>query len=178
MLYIYIYIYKLYNKLKKELKREPIIWLPFDTKDSEFVSFCKRHRFKYVNSHIWDGKDFFKYQPKVWDIALSNPPFSLKLDVFKRLNEFKKPWAMLTNIMCLNYQEIGYYFSDNPCQMLIVDKRISFDGNPSSFNTSYICNNFLPRDLIFVHVPNNNAKKYFIPSKMLLKKQNKGGKNV
>lgn len=164
---VYIYIYRLYDNLRNELKREPIIWLPFDTENSEYAKFCKKNNFKYISSHIWNGKDFFKYSPKKWDIALSNPPFSRKLDVFKRLNSFNKPWAMLTNIMCLNYQEIGYYFSDNPCQMLIVDKRVSFDGNPSSFNSSYICgNNFLPKDLIFIHIEHNNAKTRFIPSSM------------
>lgn len=77
---------------------------------------------------------------------------------------------MLTNIMCLNYQEIGNYFADNPCQMLIVDKRVSFNGNPSSFNSSYICgNNFLPKDLIFTHIKHNNALSNFTPSKMFIK---------
>lgn len=162
----------MYNKLKKDLKRDPIIWLPFDTNKSEFVFFCKKHNFKYINSHIWNNKDFFKYTPKKWDIAISNPPFSKKLDVFKRLNELGKPWAMVTNIMCLNYQEIGNYFADFPCQLLIVDKRVSFDGNPSSFNSSYICgNNFLPKDLIFVHIEHNNAKKNFKPSRMYKKEK-------
>ena len=69
--------------------------------------------------------------------------------------------------MALNYQIIGNYFAQNPCQLLIVDKRISFNGSPSSFNTSYVCgNNFLPKDLIFVHVENNNAKQNFVPSRM------------
>ena len=70
--------------------------------------------------------------------------------------------------MSLNYQIIGNYFVQQPCQLLLVDKRISFNGSPSSFNTSYVCgNNFLPKDLIFVHLENNNAKKNFIPSRML-----------
>ena len=70
--------------------------------------------------------------------------------------------------MSLNYQIIGNYFVQQPCQLLLVDKRISFNGSPSSFNTSYVCGNkFLPRDLIFVHLENNNAKKNFIPSRML-----------
>ncbi|WP_406615703.1 hypothetical protein ACJA25_00560 [Mycoplasmopsis hyopharyngis] len=154
--------------MRKKLNREPIIWLPFDTEESEFAYFCRENNFKYVSSHIWEDKDFFKYEPELWDIALSNPPFSKKLDVFKRLNSLKKPWAMLANIMCLNYQEIGHYFADNPCQMLIVDKRVSFNGNQSSFNTSYFCgNDFLPKDLIFVHIDNNNALNNFVPSRMI-----------
>ena len=141
--------------------------MPFDTKNSEFVYLCRKLKFKYICSHIKTGQDFFKFEPKVWDIALSNPPFSKKLEVFKRLNHLNKPWAMLMNIMALNYQIIGNYFAQNPCQLLIVDKRISFNGFPSSFNTSYVCgNNFLPKDLIFVHVENNNAKQNFVPSRM------------
>ena len=81
---------------------------------------------------------------------------------------------MLMNIMSLNYQIIGNYFVQQPCQLLLVDKRISFNGSPSSFNTSYVCgNNFLPKDLIFVHLKNNNAKKNFIPSRMLIHHKNK-----
>ncbi len=128
---------------------------------------CKKYKYKFVFSHIDLGKDFFKYEPKIWDIAVSNPPFSKKLEVFKRLNNFKKPWAMIMNMMALNYQCIGNYFADNCPQMLIVDKRVSFDGNPSSFNSSYICGcGFLPKDLIFKHIKNNNAKENFIPSRM------------
>lgn len=74
---------------------------------------------------------------------------------------------MIMNIMALNYQCIGNYFADNKCQLLIVDKRVSFNGKPSSFNSSFICSNdFLPRDLIFVHIKNNNAKNNYVPSRM------------
>ncbi|MBP5256847.1 MAG: hypothetical protein J6Y96_00645 [Mycoplasma sp.] len=163
----YIYIYKLVKKLTKKLKRKPIIWLPFDTEQSEFAYFCRKHNFKYICSHKWDGKDFFKWEPKVWDIALSNPPFSRKLEVFKRLNSFNKPWAMIMNIMALNYQCIGSYFADNKCQLLIVDKRVSFNGRPSSFNSSFVCSDgFLPRDLIFVHIKHNNVRNNYISSRM------------
>ena len=32
----------LHQKLKKILKREPIIWLPFDTEQSEFAYMCRK----------------------------------------------------------------------------------------------------------------------------------------
>lgn len=161
---------KLVKKLEKINNKKPIIWLPFDTDQSEFAFLCRKHNLNYVCSHIENGQDFFNYEPKNWDIALSNPPFSKKLEVFKRLNDLGKPWAMVMNIMALNYQEIGHYFADNPCQMLIVDKRISFNGSQSSFNSSYICGkNFLEKDLMFVHVANNNAKQFYKPSRMYKK---------
>lgn len=146
---------------------KPTIWMPFDTEDSEFVHYFKDiWCLPTVYSHLWTGQDFFTYEPERWDIAISNPPFSRKLDVFKRLNSFGKPWAMVMNTMALNYEEIGRYFADNPVQMLIPDRRISFNGNPSSFNSSFVCKSFLPRDLLFCHVENNNAKQHFIPSRM------------
>lgn len=170
------YLDNCYQKLKKKFKRDPIIWLPFDKENSEFVYLCKKHHYKYVFSHKdIDNGDFFKYEPKQWDLAVSNPPFSKKLDVFKRLNKLDKPWAMIMNIMALNYQCIGNYFVDNPCQMLIVDKRISFNGHTSSFNSSYICGKgFLGKnDLIFKHIANNNTNKFFKPSRMMCQTKTK-----
>jgi hypothetical protein len=147
----------------------PIIWSPFDTEDSEFCYAWREYNFKYICSHINTGQDFFEYEPSVFDLVISNPPFSRKLDVYKRLNQFGKPWAMIGNIMQLNYMEIGNYFADNTVQLLIPDKRISFDGNSSSFCSGYICKDFLPRDLIFVHMKNCNSGKDFYPSRMLKK---------
>jgi hypothetical protein len=156
------YIDKLYSK-----QADQIIWLPFDIEESKFAYMCRRHKYNYIASHLITGKDFFNWEPDRWSFVVSNPPFSRKLDVFKRLNNFKKPWAMLCNIMCLNYMEIGNYFADNPCQILIPDKRVSFDGNASSFCSGYFCKNFIDRDLVFCHIPHKNTGKDFIPSRMV-----------
>jgi hypothetical protein len=155
------FVHKLYIKYKKA-----VIWLPFDTEQSEFAYMCREQGYNYIASHTVTRKDFFSWEPEEWSFAVSNPPFSKKLAVFKRLNRFKKPWAMLCNIMCLNYMEIGNYFADHPCQILVPDKRVSFDGNASSFCSGYFCNNFLDKDLIFCHIKNKNSGKDFIPSRM------------
>lgn len=69
--------------------------------------------------------------------------------------------------MQINYMEIGNYFADNPIQMIVPDKRVSFDGNPSSFCSGYFCKDFLLySNLEFVHVKNCNMGKEFIPSRM------------
>lgn len=60
----------------------------------------------------------------------------------------------------------GGFFIDKNLQLLIVDKKVSFDGNTASFNTSYFCKDILPKDLIFYHLENNNTGKNFIGSKM------------
>lgn len=148
------------------IKPNSTIWCPFDTKDSEFVIQLKKAGHKIIYSHIILGKDFFEYEPKNYDYIISNPPFSKKLKVLDRLYKLNKPFAMLINIECLNYQVIGEFFLDKPLQLLIVDKKVSFDGNTASFNTSYFCNKILPKDLIFTHLENNNTGNNFIGSKM------------
>lgn len=145
-------------------KREPIIWCPFDDENSEYVRIFKEKEFEVVNSNINDGFDFFNYEPENWDIIISNPPFSQKLKVFERLFSFNKPFAMLMNMMAINYQEIGSLFVGKKIQFLIPDKKISFNGKTSSFCSGYVCHDFLTHNLIFTHVENNNTGKNFIPA--------------
>lgn len=144
------------------------VWCPFDTKDSEFVhAFSVNHRV--THSHIWEGQDFFEYEPDHYDYIISNPPFTRKLEVLERLYGLGKPFAMVLPLPMLNYQEVGNFFLNRGLQLLIVDKKVSFDGNTASFNNSFFCNNILPRDLIFAHLENNNSRKHFVPSRMFTK---------
>jgi hypothetical protein len=141
------------------------VWTPFDTEESEFVhAFAGRN--PVVHSHIWDGRDFFKCKPKKYDYVVSNPPFTRKLDVLRRLYRLDKPFAMVLPLPMLNYQEVGNFFVDKELQLLIVDKKVSFDGNTASFNNSYFCRGVLPKDLIFESLPHNNSNKNFTPSRM------------
>ena len=148
------------------IPKNKIIWCPFDTKDSEFVVQFEKAGYNVVYSHIWEDKDFFEYEPKEYDYIISNPPFSKKIKVLERLYKLNKPFAMLMNIECLNYQIIGKFFLDKELQLLIVDKKVSFDGNTASFNTSYFCKDILPKDLMFYHLENNNTGNNFVGSKM------------
>lgn len=63
------------------------IWCPFDTEDSLFVKVLKDKGFKVINTHISQGDsgDFFQIEPDGYDCIISNPPYSLKNEVFERL---------------------------------------------------------------------------------------------
>lgn len=66
------------------IPKDAKVWCPFDTQDSEFViAFQQTH--SVVFSHIWLGQDFFEYQPESFDVIVSNPPFTRKLEVLSRL---------------------------------------------------------------------------------------------
>ena len=144
------------------------IWCPFDTVDSEFVVVLKKAGFDVIFSHIWEGQDFFEYEPEDYDMIISNPPFSRKLDVLARLYELNKPFAVILGLPILNYQIIGKFFESkgSDLQLLIFDKKVSFNGNTASFNNSYFCRNFLPKDLIFHSLPHNNSNGNFVGSRM------------
>lgn len=138
------------------IRKEDIIWCPFDYEDSSFVRIFQENENKVIFSHIDEGKNFFYYEPEIpYDIIISNPPFSCKDDVLKRLNELKKPFAMLLPLPTLQGQKRFEYLQNS--QALIFDKRINFYQNREqtkmakgvAFASIYICKNFLPKDLIF-----------------------------
>ena len=148
------------------------IWCPFDTKNSEFVICLKEAGFNVIYSHIWNGQDFFNYEPdEEYHYIVSNPPFTKKLQVFERLYQLGKPFAMVMGLPILNYQEVGLFFSEKQkqnknLQLLIVDKKVSFDGNTASFNNSYFCWNILEKDIIFHNLEHNNSRKHYVGSRM------------
>ena len=136
--------------------RPSTVWCPFDTEESEYVKILREAGHKVIASHIDNGQNFFYYEPsEEYDCIISNPPFSIKDDVLKRLYELKKPYAMLLPIPVLQGQKRFEYIKD--CQALIFDKRINYYTDASrtsiqkgvSFGSLYLCKSFLSKDLIF-----------------------------
>lgn len=157
----------LVEPILKYIDKDKVVWCPFDTEHSEFVLALKEKNIKVIYSHLLYNQDFFNYEPKEhYDYIISNPPFSLKLKVFERLYRLNKPFAMICPLTMLNYQEVGEFFLEKKLQLLIVDKKVSFDGNTASFNNSYFCYKMLPRDLMFTHLEHNNSNKNFVESRM------------
>lgn len=132
------------------------VWCPFDTEYSQYVNILRNNGNKVIATHIDDGKNFFFYEPdEEYDCIISNPPFSVKDMVLKRLYELNKPYAMLLPVPTLQGQKRFEYIKD--CQVLLFDKRVSYYtditqtklSNNVCFGSCYICRNFLPKDLIF-----------------------------
>lgn len=143
-------------KYIKQLSSISTIWCPFDKEDSAYVRIFRQNGLKVINTHIDNDKNFFFYEPEeYYDIIISNPPFSCKDAILKRLYELNKPYAILLPIPSLQGQKRFLYMKDG-LQILAFDKRINFYRNKEkteiqkgvSFGTAYFCKNFLPRDLI------------------------------
>lgn len=122
----------------KYLDKHKTVWCPFDKEDSEYVKVLKENGFNVINTHIDFEQDFLNYEPtELYDIIISNPPFSIKDKVLKRLNELNKPYAMLLPLPTLQGQSRFQDIKD--CQALIFDKRIKFIQNGKVRKCTCIC---------------------------------------
>ena len=111
------------------LPKNKVIWCPFDRNDSEFVKVLVLKGFQVINTHIDYGQDFYDYEPKQWDIIVSNPPFTNKRKIFERALSFEKPFALLMSNTWLNDSAPKVLFKDKDLQLLMFRNRIKFLNN-------------------------------------------------
>lgn len=131
--------------------KNKIIWCPFDDEESEFVKVFSENRYEVVNSHIKHGQDFYNFEPKKWDLIISNPPFTNKKGIFKRAISFNKPFCLLMSLTWLNDSTPKKLFKDESLQLLLFEKRMQFNGqekNKINFSSAYFCRYFLPKQII------------------------------
>lgn len=150
--------------LLKYLKPNSKIWCPFDTNESNFVKLLKKEGHIVSNSHISEGFDFFdanKEKCKLFDYIISNPPYSIKSEVFQKLFELERPFAMLVGVVGLFESKKRFkMFRDNKIEVMYFDKRISYfksydDQKPSlnpPFSSVFLCSNVLKNVIVFENV--------------------------
>jgi len=148
--------------LLKYIATDTTVWCPFDTQESNFAKLLKEKGCNVICSHIAEGQDFFKYIPSVnVNYIISNPPYSLKADVFEKLFDLKIPFAMLVGVIGLFESKRRFeMFRDNRFEVMYFDKRISYfksydDQKPSlnpPFSSVYICQDILPNSVVFESV--------------------------
>jgi hypothetical protein len=145
--------------LLKYIAPDSVIWCPFDTEESNFVKMLKNSGHEVINTHIGNGEDFFNFIcPSNVDYIISNPPYPLKAEVFERLFEIGKPFAMLVGVVGIFESQRRFtMFKNNDFEIMYFDKRISYfksyaDQKPSLnplFSSVYICKDLLPKQIVF-----------------------------
>jgi len=144
--------------LLKYLNKNSRIWCPFDTSESHFVKMLTKTKHTVFNTHIDNNKDFFTCTVPDVDYIISNPPYSLKYEVFNRLFTIGKPFAMLVGVVGLfESQKRFQMFSNNSFEIMYFNKRISYfkdyaDEKPKlnpPFSSVYVTKNILPKQIIF-----------------------------
>jgi len=144
--------------------KDKVIWCPFDTEESEFVKVFSERGYKVVYSHIDNGQDFYRYEPKHFDLIISNPPFSNKTKMFERVLSFNKPFAILMSVLYLNDGTPYKLFKNIDLQLLLFSKRMTFKNQMQkkiNFMSCYFCKDFLPKQIIFRDFTNINQLSLF-----------------
>ena len=139
------------------------VWCPFDTERSLFYKLLVEYGCEVKVSHIEAGTDFLlseqtKDYEKWCDYIVSNPPYSLKAEVFSRLFKIGKPFAMLVGVVGLFESQKRYtMFKENDFSVMYFNKRVSYfkdynDEKPSMnppFSSVYLCSKMLPKQIVF-----------------------------
>ena len=145
-----------------KIKKYHNILCPFDKQDSRYVRVLQSNGFNIKYSHI-ETKNFFTYTMqgiKDIDCIVSNPPYSIKTQVVKRLYELGKPFMMLLPQNCLQSKERTHYFIKYGLEYLGFDSRICFYTNNdltkirvgNHFASGYFCWKVLPEKLMFEYL--------------------------
>lgn len=145
--------------LLKYLAPNSNILCPFDTIESNYVKLLIEEGHNVTYGHIDNGEDFFELEVSDdIDYIISNPPYSLKFEVFQRLFEIGKPFAMLVGVVGLfESQKRFHLFKDNEFEIMYFNKRVSYfrsysDQKPNlnpPFSSVYITKNILPKQIVF-----------------------------
>ena len=141
------------------ISTQAVIWCPFDTEDSHFVKMFRARGNKVIATHLENGQDFFTYTPdEHYDYIISNPPYSLKNEVFERLFTLKAKFAMLVGVVGIFESQRRFsMFRDNDFEIMYLNKRIAFfksfeEQKPSlnpPFSSVYIAHGIFPNRIVF-----------------------------
>lgn len=113
-----------------------IIWLPFDNELSNIYKSLKENGFKTTLSNLELGLDFYLYEPEVWDLIITNPPFSKRTQLMARLLSFEKPFIILqatqffnnhtaVNLLCENSYDFKFLMPESRMSFLTYDKNLN-----------------------------------------------------
>jgi len=155
---VYTPIYAV-EPILKYLKPNSKILCPFDESWSSFVKVLSEAGHTVTYSHLVTGQNFFNYSKedvKDYDYIISNPPFSLKDKVLKRLYNLGKPFMLLLPLPTLQGMARGELFIKYGIEILGFDARIGYHtkdkmGSPvrgNHFASVYFCWQVLPEKLI------------------------------
>lgn len=146
--------------IMKYIKPNSTIWCPFDTDKSHFVKMLRLEGHTVIESHLDKGDDFFKIKVEC-DYIISNPPYSKKKEILKRLFELNIPFAMLLGVVGIfESQERFEMFRDNDFEIMYMNRRVSYfknyddqkpDVNPP-FSSVYVCSKMLPKQIVFEEI--------------------------
>lgn len=114
-----------------------------------------------IATHIVNDQNFFAIEPPKCDYIISNPPYSLKSEVFDRLFQLGVPFAMLVGVVGLfESQKRFEMFRDHDFEIMYLNRRVAYfksyvEQKPSlnpPFSSVYVCHGMLPKQIVFEEI--------------------------
>ena len=136
------------------LKNNSKILCPFDKETSEYVRVLKEEGHTVVYSHIHDGQDFFNLEKPDVDYVISNPPYTMRTAVLKKLYEWDIPFALLLNGVGLFDAYERFELARKGVEVMYIYPRVKYidhKGQRASalFQSVYWCHGILPKQMVF-----------------------------
>jgi len=137
-----------WEQIQHLIPKDKVIWEAFYG-DGNSGKFLGELGFNVIHENI----DFFEHNKG--DIVVSNPPFTLKFPILKRLKELNKPFILLLPASVLGSKQLHSLFG-NELQVIVPDGRINYIKNGELtkgvwFASFYYCWKVgLPRDLLML----------------------------
>ena len=144
--------FEAWESISKFIPKDKIIWEAFmmGNTSSKSIEHLNALGCNVVGSH---EIDFF--ESNLGDIIVSNPPYSIKKRIFKRLAEIDKPFILLLPVSTITKQFVKVLKREF-IQIIIPDKRIQFIKGEDPlkrcwFDTCYLCYKMnLKNDITFI----------------------------
>tara|TARA_R100000734_G_C3251864_1_gene53176 strand:+ start:17 stop:529 length:513 start_codon:yes stop_codon:yes gene_type:complete len=146
-----------WKKIEKYIPKDKIAWEAFSNGDFESVEYLKT----ICKEVKYNTGDFFENDNTniLFDIILTNPPFSIKKQVLERLKLLDKPFILILPTLSLQTKYMKSIFGDD-LQIILPTKKIFFykiiNGkkkiyNKLSYYCCYVCYKInLEKDIIFI----------------------------
>lgn len=136
--------------------KDKIIWCPFDREDSQFVKILTNNGFDVVYSHIDYGQDFFKYEPKQWDVIISNPPYHNKRAFWERCLDLKKPFTLLLPVNILSDSIINATMRERERENCACSSQVAVQGFTTQRPAKLVANQHSKRPILVSVFSNSN----------------------
>lgn len=115
-----------FDNVLQYVPKDYIIWEPACGKGN-IVKDLTQHGYKVIGTDIEDEYDFFTYQPKQFDIVITNPPYSIKDKWIKRCYELNKPFILLLPLTALEGIKRQELYRQYGVSVMLFNKRINYE---------------------------------------------------
>ena len=144
-----------WESIKDYIPRDKVVWEAFSNLETEGVKYLS----SICKEVITNTGDFFECDDNEAECIITNPPFSIKRNVLKRLKIIDKPFICILPTLALQTKYIQDIF-DGELQIILPSKKIFYykmiNGEKKiydklSFYCCFVCYKMnLPKDLIFI----------------------------